>query len=181
MSVRGREILLGVTGGIAAYKACDLTSKLVQAGASVRVIMTEAAHRFVGAATFEALTGRPVVRDMFVAVENFRGEHIALPQQANCLVIAPASADFLAKMAHGLADDLLSTTVLVATCPILVAPAMNCDMWAKPAVQRNVDQLKLDGVQVIEPGDGWLSCGQKGQGRMAEVAEILSALNTCLG
>lgn len=180
MSVRGREILLGVTGGIAAYKACDLASKLVQSGAHVRVVMTEAAQRFVGAASFEALTGRPVVRDMFEPVENFRGEHIALPQQSDLMVIAPASADFLGKMANGLADDLLSTSVLVATCPIYVAPAMNCDMWAKPAVQRNVARLRSDHVQIIEPGEGWLSCGQLGRGRMAEPAEILAVLDGAL-
>lgn len=176
-----REIVLGVTGGIAAYKAADLCSKLVQAGHSVTAVMTEAAERFIGATTFEALTGRPVHRGMFSPQEGFhQGEHIGLARRAELLVIAPASADFLAKVAHGFADDLLSTIVLVTTAPLLVAPAMNCDMWAKPAVQRNVAQLKADGVHFVDPGSGWLSCGQVGQGRMAEPAEIQAAIERLL-
>ncbi len=176
-----REIVLGVTGGIAAYKAADLCSKLVQAGHSVTAVMTEAAERFIGATTFEALTSRPVHRGMFSPQEGFhQGEHIGLARRAELLVIAPASADFLAKVAHGFADDLLSTIVLVTTAPLLVAPAMNCDMWAKPAVQRNVAQLKADGVHFVDPGSGWLSCGQVGQGRMAEPAEIQAAIERLL-
>jgi phosphopantothenoylcysteine decarboxylase len=169
----GREILLGVTGGVAAYKAADLCSQLVQQGAAVTVVMTAASEKFIGATTFEALTNRPVHRDAFRPIEHFRGEHIGLAQRANLIVIAPATADFLAQMAHGHAGDLLATCVLVATCPVLVVPAMNADMWAKPAVQRNVAQVQADGVHVIPPGDGWLSCGQIGPGRMAEPAEIL--------
>ena len=176
-----REIVLGVTGGIAAYKAADLCSKLVQAGHGVTVVMTAAAERFIGATTFEALTGRPVHREMFSPQEGFhQGEHIGLARRAELLVVAPASADFLAKLAHGFADDLLSTIVLVTTAPILVAPAMNCDMWAKPAVQRNVAQLKADGIHFVDPGDGWLSCGQVGPGRMAEPTEIQSAIERLL-
>jgi phosphopantothenoylcysteine decarboxylase len=169
----GREILLGVTGGVAAYKAADLCSKFVQQGAAVTVVMTPAAEKFIGATTFEALTNRPVYRDAFAPVEHPKGEHIGLAQRADLLVIAPATADFLAQMAHGHADNLLATCVLVATCPVLVAPAMNADMWAKPAVQRNLTQLQADGVHIVPPGDGWLSCGQVGPGRMAEPAEIL--------
>jgi phosphopantothenoylcysteine decarboxylase/phosphopantothenate--cysteine ligase len=168
-----REILLGVTGGVAAYKAADLCSKLVQQGAKVTVVMTPAAEKFIGPTTFEALTDRPVYRNAFVPVEHFRGEHIGLAQRAELLVIAPATADFLAQMAHGHAADLLATCVLVATCPVLVVPAMNADMWAKPAVQRNVTQLQTDGVHIVPPSDGWLSCGQIGPGRMAEPVEIL--------
>ena len=176
-----REIVLGVTGGIAAYKAADLCSKLVQAGHGVTVVMTSAAERFIGATTFEALTGRPVHREMFSPQEGFhQGEHIGLARRAELLVVAPASADFLAKLAHGFADDLLSTITLVTTAPILVAPAMNCDMWAKPAVQRNVAQLKADGIHFVDPGDGWLSCGQVGPGRMAEPTEIQSAIERLL-
>ncbi len=173
-----REILLGVTGGIAAYKAADLCSKLVQSGAAVSVIMTAAAEQFIGATTFEALTNRPVYRDAFRPVEHFRGEHIGLAQRADLIIVAPATADFMAQVAHGMAGDLLSTALLVATCPVMLAPAMNADMWAKPAVQRNVAQLKADGVQIIDPGDGWLSCGQIGPGRMAEPAVILQAIET---
>lgn len=176
-----REIVLGVTGGIAAYKAADLCSKLVQAGHAVTAVLTEAAERFIGATTFEALTGRPVHREMFSPQEGFhQGEHIGLARRAELVVIAPASADFLAKLANGFADDLLSTLVLATTAPLLVAPAMNCEMWAKPAVQRNVAQLKADGVHVVDPGSGWLSCGQVGQGRMAEPAEIQAAIERLL-
>lgn len=178
---RGREILIGVTGGIAAYKVADLTSKLVQAGAGVSVMMTEAAERFVGPTTFEALTSRPVHRKLFAPQEHFQGEHIGLPRRAEVLVIAPATADMLGKLAHGFADDLISTAALVATCPILVAPAMNCEMWAKAAVQRNVATLRADGLHIIEPGSGWLSCGQVGAGRMAEAAEILESIRQVLG
>jgi len=176
----GREILLGVTGGIAAYKVADLTSKLVQAGAGVSVMMTEAAERFVGPTTFEALTGRPVHRKMFSPQEHFQGEHIGLGRRADILIIAPATADMLAKLALGLADDLISTTSLVVTCPILVAPAMNCEMWDKPAVKRNVAALRADGIQIIEPGSGWLSCGQVGAGRMAEASEIFEHIRQTL-
>lgn len=172
----GREILLGVTGGIAAYKTADLCSKLVQAGARVTVVMTDAATRFVGPTTFEALTGRPVYREIFEPQEHFRGEHIGLAQRAELMVVAPASAHFLAQVAHGFAGDLLSTLTLTITCPLLVAPAMNTEMWNKPAVQRNLAQLQADGVLLAEPGSGWLSCGQVGPGRMAEPGELLERI-----
>lgn len=178
--MRGRELLLGVTGGIAAYKTADLCSKLVQAGVSVSVVMTESAERFIGPTTFEALTGRPVQRDLFRPVEHFRGEHIGLAQRADLFVVAPATANFLASAAQGFAGDLLSTLALTVTCPMLLAPAMNCEMWAKPVVQRNVNQLRSDGVLFVEPGSGWLSCGQVGAGRMAEPAEILKAISALL-
>lgn len=174
--LKGREILLGVTGGIAAYKAADLCSRLVQRGAGVSVIMTESAREFIGPVTFEALTGRPVHCDPFSAREHFQGEHIGLARRANVVVIAPATAQTIARLAHGFADDLLSTTVLVATVPVLIAPAMNCDMWAQPAVRRNVDQLKADGRRIVEPEEGWLSCGQIGAGRMADPGRILEAI-----
>lgn len=174
-SLQDKEILLGVTGGIAAYKAADLCSKLVQRGARVSVVLTESAHQFIGPITFEALTSRPVNSDPFQAQEHFRGEHIGLAQRADLAIVAPATAASLARLARGLADDLLTTTLLVATCPVLVAPAMNCDMWAKPSVQRNVQQLREDGLQIIDPEDGWLSCGQVGPGRMAEPVAILQA------
>jgi phosphopantothenoylcysteine synthetase/decarboxylase len=179
--MRGRELLLGVTGGIAAYKSADLCSKLVQAGVAVSVVMTESAGQFIGATTFEALTGRPVYQGLFRPVEHYRGEHIGLAQRAELLVVAPATANYLAEVANGFARDLLSTLGLSVTCPILLAPAMNCEMWAKPSVQRNVNQLRADGVQFVEPGSGWLSCGQVGAGRMAEPAEILEAISHILG
>ncbi|MCA9058416.1 MAG: phosphopantothenoylcysteine decarboxylase [Planctomycetaceae bacterium] len=178
--MNGREILLGVSGGVAAYKAADLCSRLVQQGASVSVILTESAQRFIGPTTFEALTRRPVNSDPFLAHEHRQGEHIGLAQRAELCVVAPATAQTLARLAHGMADDLLSTTLLVATCPILLAPAMNCDMWAKPAVQRNVTQLRQDGYHLIGPDTGWLSCGQVGAGRMSEPAAILKRIESLL-
>ena len=171
-----KELLVGVSGGIAAYKAADLVSKLVQAGASVSVILTRAGRQFIGPTTFEALTGRSVYSDLFSPREHFRGEHIGLAQRADLLCIAPATADMLAKLAHGIADDLLSTVALAVTSPILLAPAMNCEMWSKPSVQRNVAQLRLDGMLIIEPEEGWLSCGQVGAGRMAAPERILDAI-----
>lgn len=180
--MHGREILLGVSGGIAAYKAADLCSRLVQSGAAVSVVLTRAAERFIGPTTFEALTGRPVHRDLFDAQEHHQGEHIGLARRADLMVVAPATADYLAKVAHGLADDLLSTLALTMTAPLLLAPAMNSDMWAKPAVQRNIALLRADGHHLIDPGVGWLSCGQTGPGRMAEPAEILARIEQlCAG
>ena len=176
----GREILLGVTGGIAAYKVADLASKLIQGGDRVSVVMTSAAEKFIGRTTFQALTGRPVYVDMFEPQEHFIGEHIGLARRAEILVVAPASADFLARAAQGMANDLLTTLVLATTTPVLMAPAMNCEMWAKAAVQRNVQQLRDDGIQFVEPGSGWLSCGQVGAGRMAEPGEILARIDGVL-
>jgi phosphopantothenoylcysteine synthetase/decarboxylase len=175
-----QEIVLGVTGGVAAYKSADLCSKLVQLGAGVSVVMTKSAHRFIGATTFEALTSRPVHTQPFEPLEHFQGEHIGLPRRAGLIVIAPATAHTIARIAHGMADDLLSTLVLASTVPILFAPAMNCDMWAKTSVQRNVRQLVSDGLLMIEPDVGWLSCGQTGPGRMAEVPTIISRICDCL-
>ncbi len=179
--IADREILLGVTGGIAAYKSADLVSKLVQGGAAVSVVMTHAAEQFVGPTTFQALTGRPVHRDLFDPQEHYRGEHIGLALRAELMVVAPASANYLAKAAHGLADDLLSTLALSVTSPIVLAPAMNSEMWNKPAVQRNVVRLREDGVHIIEPGSGWLSCGHVGAGRMAEPQEIAERIADLLG
>lgn len=174
--LNGREILLGVTGGIAAYKAADLCSRLIQQGARVSVVMTESAREFIGPITFEALTGRPVYSKPFDAREHFQGEHIGLARRAEIVVIAPATAQTIARLAHGFADDLLGTIVLVATTPVLIAPAMNCEMWAKAAVQRNVEQLKADGRLILDPEEGWLSCGQVGAGRMADPGRIVDAI-----
>lgn len=178
--MQGREILLGISGGIAAYKTADLTSKLVQKGAAVSVVMTKSAEKFVGATTFEALTGRPVYQGGFSPQEHFQGEHIGLARRAELFVIAPATANVIAQIAHGLADDLLSTLALTCTVPMLIAPAMNADMWAKPSVQRNLAQLKEDGIHIVEPGEGWLSCGVIGKGRMAEPADILTRIEELL-
>ncbi|MBX3432574.1 MAG: phosphopantothenoylcysteine decarboxylase [Pirellulales bacterium] len=170
------EVLLGVTGGIAAYKTAALASDLVQSGVGVSVVMTRAATEFVGPATFRALTGRPVAIESFDPDHWPLGPHIELARQAQVLCVAPATADFLAKAANGLADDLLSTLWLSFTGTAIVAPAMNCEMWAKPAVQRNVAQLRHDGVAIVDPQEGWLSCRERGVGRMADPAEIAAAI-----
>jgi len=178
--MQGRELLIGVTGGIAAYKTAALVSQLVQCGANVTVVMTQAAEQFVGRATFEALTGRPVSREVFQGASFPLGPHIELAQRAQLLCVAPATANFLAKAANGLADDLLSTLYLSHTGKVLLAPAMNSEMWAKPAVQRNVNLLQQDGVEIIAPEEGWLSCRQVGAGRMAAPEKILAAIKKAL-
>jgi phosphopantothenoylcysteine decarboxylase len=173
------EILIGVSGGIAAYKTATLVSSLVQKGHGVSVVMTRSARRFIGPATFRALTGRPVVSGSFD--QHFPlGAHIELADKADLLCIAPASADILAKAACGLADDLLSTLLLSFTGPIIFAPAMNSAMWEKPAVQRNIKTLRADGCHFIDPQAGWQSCRRTGMGRMAEPAEIQAAIERLL-
>jgi phosphopantothenoylcysteine decarboxylase/phosphopantothenate--cysteine ligase len=177
--MRNRECIIGVTGGIAAYKSALLVSQAVQEGAGVSVVLTEAAQEFIRPATFAALTGRPVATKVFDPAYPL-GAHIELAQRGELLCIAPATADFLAKAAVGLADDLLSTLVLSFTGPVVLAPAMNCEMWDKPAVQRNVAQLRADGFHLIDPEEGWLSCRQKGVGRMAAPEKILGIVRGIL-
>jgi len=177
--MQGREILIGVTGGIAAYKAAVLVSRLVQAGAGVTVIMTRSATELVGPRTFEALTGRAVRTDVFDLSKIHA--HIELAREAELLCIVPATANMLGKMAAGIADDLLSTVYLSFRGPVLVAPAMNCEMWEKKSVQRNVTQLKADGVVFVGPESGRLSCGENGVGRMSEPDQILQAIEEELG
>lgn len=179
-SVKDKEILLGVSGGVAAYKAAELTSRMSQAGARVTVVMTESAKQFIGETTFQALTARPVYSALFSPQEHWLGEHIGLARRAELFIVAPATANVLGKMAHGLADDLLTTLALAVTCPVLLAPAMNNEMWIKPAVQRNLNRLREDGAHIVGPGDGWLSCGAVGPGRMAEPTEIYTAAETLL-
>lgn len=176
----GQELIVGVTGGVAAFKTAALVSRLVQDGAAVSVVMTDSACHFVGPATFEALTGRPVYRHVFDNAEFPLGAHIGLAQRAKLLCVAPATADFLANAALGQAHDLLSTLYLAFEGIVLVAPAMNSAMWNKPAVQRNVQQLRQDGVTIIDPGEGWLSCRQTGAGRMAEPDAIRAAIEKAL-
>jgi phosphopantothenoylcysteine decarboxylase len=172
----GRELLIGVTGGVAAYKTAEVVSRCVQAGAGVTVVLTRSARKFVGPTTFEALTGRPVYTSLFRPREHFKGEHIALAERAELYLIAPATANMLAKLAHGLADDLVSTLALSFAGPLLLAPAMNAQMWSKPVVQRNVGQLRSDGAIVLEPEVGWLSCRQVGPGRMVAPQAIIAAI-----
>ncbi len=172
-----RRVLLGITGGIAAYKSAELTRLLVKSGREVTVAMTAAAREFVGPATFQALSGHPVFSDLWDARPDNGMAHIELTRSNDVMLIAPASADFLARLVHGRSDDLLSTTVLARTIPLIVAPAMNLQMWQNPATQRNVATLKADGVHVIGPGNGDQACGEIGDGRMLEPAEIIAALD----
>lgn len=174
--LQGKRLVLGVTGGVAAYKTCELARLLVKAGAQVDVVMTEAGARFVGPQTFQALTGHPVFTSMWD--ERFANgmAHIDLTRGADAILVAPATANFMAKLAHGLADDLLSTVCLARDCPLLVAPAMNRQMWDNPATQRNVTQLRADGVPVLGPASGAQACGEVGEGRMLEPAELFDAL-----
>ena len=169
------QIVIAVTGGVAAYKSAALTSQLVQLGYSVRVVMTPASEKFVGQATFAALTGQKVVLDLFDSAFPL-GAHIELARSSQLLCVVPATANFLGKAATGQADDLCSTLYLCFTGPVILAPAMNCEMWEKAAVQRNVKQLREDGVHFVDPQEGWLSCRTKGVGRMAEPADILKVI-----
>ena len=171
------RVLLGITGGIAAYKSAELTRLLIKSGREVTVAMTAAAREFVGPATFQALSGHPVYSDLWDARPDNGMAHIELTRGNDIMLIAPASADFLARLVHGRSDDLLSTTVLARTIPLIVAPAMNLQMWQNPATQRNVATLKADGVHVIGPGTGDQACGETGDGRMLEPAEIMAALD----
>lgn len=173
MELQGKRIVLGVTGGIAAYKAAELVRLLGKQGAEVQVAMTEGATHFVTATTFQALSGKPVYLDQWDARMPNAMAHIDLSRQADLILVAPASADFLARIAHGMADDLLATMVLARDCPLLVAPAMNRQMWENPATQRNVVQLQADGVQMLGPASGEQACGEVGAGRMLEPEEIL--------
>jgi phosphopantothenoylcysteine decarboxylase/phosphopantothenate--cysteine ligase len=177
----GREIVVGVTGGIAAYKTAHLVSRLVQAGAGVSVVMTEHATRFVGPATFQTLTGRPVALDLFAAPEAYQADHVALADRADLVVVAPATADCLGKLAHGIADDLLSTLLLAIDVPLLVAPAMNVRMWNHPAVRENAALLRRRGVRFVGPEEGRLACGMSGKGRMAEPEAILAEILKLMG
>ncbi len=171
--LKGKRILLGITGGIAAYKAAELVRLLVRADADVRVAMTDAATRFVTPVTFQALSGQPVWSDLWdPRVPDAMG-HIQLSRDRELIVVAPASADFMAKVAHGLADDLLSTLCAARRCPLMLAPAMNVEMWENAATQRNLGVLRDDGVLIEGPAAGDQACGETGYGRMLEAAQIV--------
>lgn len=174
------NVLVAVTGGIAAYKVCEVVSKLVQRGAIVTVAMTRAAQQFVGRTTFEALSGRRVLTDMFENNDPQDVQHIALTQSADLLLIAPATANIIGKIAGGIADDLVSTLAISADSPVILAPAMNSRMWTNPIVQQNIKSLKDYGYRMIEPGEGWLACRTVGPGRLAEPVDILEILTTVL-
>ncbi|HLQ60507.1 MAG TPA: flavoprotein, partial [Candidatus Acidoferrales bacterium] len=174
-AIRGLRVAVLVAGGIAAYKMADLCSQLVQAGCAVRVAMTAAATRFVGAATFHGISGQPVQVDLW-SQSGPAEPHVALGDWAQLALLAPATANVLARIARGQADDLVSATLLAARCPVVVAPAMNDAMWAKPAVQENLALLRQRGVVVVEPEAGHLASGHQGSGRLAGAAAIFAAL-----
>lgn len=176
MTLQGQRVLLCVCGGIAAYKAADLVRRLREARAEVRVAMTENAQRFVGAQTFQALSGQPVRSSLWDAQAEAAMGHLELARWAQRIVIAPATANTLAKLAHGFADDLVSTLCLASTAPLAVCPAMNHVMWKHPATQQNMATLRERGVLVVGPDDGPLAEGESGPGRMAEPLAIVASL-----
>ena len=180
MKLTGKTVVLGITGGIAAYKACELASRLRKAGAETYVIMTKNACEFVAPLSFETLTNHPVVTDTFARPETWEVEHVALAKKADIFVIAPATANIMAKMACGIADDMLSTTVLATKAPVLVAPAMNTGMWENVATRSNVETLKNRGVHFVGPDGGYLACGDSGAGRMSEPEAIFDAICSIL-
>lgn len=180
LRLTGKTVVLGVTGGIAAYKACQVVSRLRKLGAEVYVVMTHNACAFVQPLTFETLSNHPVVTDTFARPETWEVEHIALAKRADVFAIAPATANILAKMACGIADDMLSTTVLATKAPVLVAPAMNTGMWTAQVTQENCARLRARGVRFVGPDAGFLACGDTGAGRMSEPAAIVEAIGALL-
>jgi phosphopantothenoylcysteine decarboxylase/phosphopantothenate--cysteine ligase len=174
-------ILLGVSGSIAAYKACELTRALIQRGAAVHVLMTPHATAFVTPMTFQTLSRNPVTVELFDQIDDWQPEHIALAARAGALVIAPATANVIAKLAHGLADDALTSTALAFNGPVIVAPAMNAGMYQHPATQANLQTLRARGVALVEPDTGELACGTVGVGRLASLAQILAAVERVTG
>lgn len=180
MSETGRSVLLAIGGGIASYKAAFLCSRLVQCGYDVRVAMTRSAKEFIGAATLSALSGKAVGETLFEEGRHPLGAHIELAMDLDLMVVAPATANLMAKFANGVADDLVSTLYLQVEAPILIAPAMSAAMWNKRSVQRNVCQLRDDGCHLVGPESGWLSCRKSGEGRMSEPDQILAVAEELL-
>ncbi|MEO5654980.1 MAG: bifunctional phosphopantothenoylcysteine decarboxylase/phosphopantothenate--cysteine ligase CoaBC [Nitrosospira sp.] len=175
---RARHLLLGLTGGVAAYKAAELTRLLIYDGLDVQAVMTQSACHFVGTATLQALTGKPVFTELWDASIANSMAHIDLSRNVDAILVAPASADFIAKLANGLADDLLSTLCLARDCPLLIAPAMNRQMWENPATQRNLATLRQDNVTILGPASGAQACGETGMGRMLEARELADTLHS---
>ena len=180
LALASYEVLVCVTGGIAAYKAAALVSKLIQDGCRVSVALTRSARKFIGPVTFQALTGRPVLTSQWHTADPGAMEHLRPSETADLVVVAPATANVLGKLANGIADDLVSTLLLGAACPVLLAPAMNTRMWQHPAVQRNVTFLRENGFALVGPDEGWLACRDSGPGRMSEPEAILAAVRSAL-
>jgi len=179
-SLQGKEIVVGVTGSIAAYKAAEVVSQLVQRGAGVTVVMTRSATQFIGPLTFQTLTRRRVMIDQFDLESVVDPTHISLTDEANLVVLAPATANVIGKAAHGIADDMLTSLLLAVSCPVLVAPAMNDRMWSHPAVKENIEILKKRGYTFVEPDSGFLACGTYAKGRLANPAQIVSEIEKCV-
>jgi phosphopantothenoylcysteine decarboxylase/phosphopantothenate--cysteine ligase len=179
-SLEGKEIVVGVTGSIAAYKSAEVVSQLVQRGAGVTVVMSEAATKFVGALTFQTLTRRRVMIDQFDLDSVVDPTHISLTDKANLVLVAPATANFLGKAAHGIADDMLTSLLLAVTCPVLVAPAMNDRMWNHPAVKENIEILRKRGYRFVDPESGFLACGTYAKGRLADPGGIVAEVEKCV-
>jgi len=177
----GKTVVLGISGGIAAYKAADIASKLTQAGARVEVVMTDSATRFIAPLTLRSLTGRPVVTSMWELASEFSIEHVALAEAADVVVVAPATANIIAKMAVGIADDMLTTTVLATKAPIIVAPSMDANMLHNPITQENLAKLKDRGFILVDPGYGYLASGKTGHGRLADTETIIATIKQVLG
>lgn len=178
--LKGREIIVAVCGGIAAYKMADVVSKLVQLGAGVTVCMTRGARKFVTPLTFEALSGRPVRTGTFELVESSDPQHISLTERADLMLVAPATNNIIAKVAHGICDDLVSLMVCAAACPVVFAPAMNSRMWEHPVAQENVTKLASIGYRFIGPESGWLACRNVGAGRLSEPQKIVDEISRML-
>jgi phosphopantothenoylcysteine decarboxylase/phosphopantothenate--cysteine ligase len=179
--IKGKTIILGITGSIAAYKAADIASKLTQAGVKVEVVMTEPATRFISPLTLRSITGQPVVTSMWEMSSEFSIEHVALAEAADAVVIAPATASIIAHLAAGMADDMLTCTVLATKAPVILAPAMNDNMLNNPVTQENIEKLKARGFIFIEPGYGRLASGKVGKGRLADIDKILGTIRKVLG
>ena len=175
-SLKGKEVVVGVTGSIAAYKAAEVVSQLVQRDAGVTVVMSRSATQFVGPLTFQTLTRRRVMIDQFDLDSVVDPTHITLTDEADLVAIVPATANFLGKAAHGIADDMLTSLLLAVDCPVLVAPAMNDRMWKHPAVQENIETLKKRGYRFIDPESGFLACGTYAKGRLANPAQIVEEI-----
>jgi phosphopantothenoylcysteine decarboxylase/phosphopantothenate--cysteine ligase len=176
LPLKGKEIVVAVCGGIAAYKVAEVVSRLVQLGAGVNVCMTKAAQKFVTALTFEALSGRAVRRDTFALPESSDVQHVGLTERADVMLVAPATGNIIAKVAHGICDELVSLMINAAGCPVVFAPAMNNRMWENPICQENVKKLKGLGYRFIGPEEGWLACRSVGVGRMSEAQKIVQEL-----
>lgn len=171
-SLKGKNIILGVTGGIAAYKACDITRRLKELGASVHVVMTDAARHFITPLTLQTLSGNRVHTDLFDIPQEMEVGHISIADMADVVLVAPASANILAKVSCGICDDLLTTVINATKAPVIFAPSMNVNMWENPITQENVSRLKKYGYKVIEPEYGMLACGYEGRGRLADIEKI---------